>query len=187
MRNNIVIFSVLETDTRGRRGSGTASRSSSPVGSGEEESEADLTPTRGSRSRKKSGRTPTNASGGDIESAPPSPSVSGITETSEDSITEEWRWSAISLITQLKNHSLGEKVFSVVAKTNEDSAKKVVLKDMDLSMIKKDLENGTILTNSELHKALNHTFLNIIMSISSETEVSSFNSLCSKQQSSYIL
>ena len=91
------------------------------------------------------------------------------------------------MITQLNNHSLGEKVFSVVAKTNEDSAKKVVLKDMDLSMIKKDLENGTILTNSELHKALNHTFLNIIMSISSETEVSSINSLCSKQQSSYIV
>ena len=87
------------------------------------------------------------------------------------------------MINQLKNHSLGDKVFSVVA----DNAKKVVLKDMDLSMIKKDLENGTILTNSELHKALNHTFLNIIMSISSETEVSSINSLCSKQQSSYIL
>ena len=81
------------------------------------------------------------------------------------------------MITQLKNHSLGEKVFSVVAKTNEDSAKKVVLKDMDFSMIKKDLENGSISTNSELHKALNHTFLNIIMSISSETEVSSINSL----------
>ena len=76
------------------------------------------------------------------------------------------------MITQLKNHSLGEKVFSVVAKNNEDTDKKVVLKDMDLAMIKRDLENGSILTNSELHKALNHTFLNITMSISSETEVS---------------
>ena len=62
-----------ETDTRGRRGSGTASRSSSPVGSDEpDESEADQTPTRGSRSRKKSGRTGGTAD--NTESAPPSPS-----------------------------------------------------------------------------------------------------------------
>ena len=165
---NIPIFS--ESDSRGRRGSGTASRSSSPVGSGDE-SEADQiqsTP-KGTvpRSRKKSGKTPT---GGDTDSAPPSPtiSVSGTTEISEESATEEWKKSAFTIIHELKNHENAERVFAAVAGNENNIA---ILKDMAFTTISKNMENSSIKSPVELHHALHHAFLNIVMSLDNSSEV----------------
>ena len=94
-------------------------------------------------------------------------SVSGITETSEDSSTEEWKRSAFTIINDLKNHRLADRVFSVAHNENV----KVILKDMDLSMIRKNMENGSIKSPVELHMALHQTFLNIVMSVCTESEV----------------
>ena len=94
-------------------------------------------------------------------------SVSGITETSEDSSTEEWKRSAFTIINDLKNHRLADRVFAVAQNENV----KVILKDMDLSMIRKNMETGSIKSPVELHMALHQTFLNIVMSVCTESEV----------------
>jgi hypothetical protein len=47
----------------------------------------------------------------------------------------------------------------------------VALKEMELSLIRKNIESGVIKSNLELHHSLLHMFLNITMSVSSDTEV----------------
>ena len=181
---------VKETETvgRGRRGSGatnqTTSRSSSPVGSGDE-SEADQlhnsTPTnRGSRARKKSGR---GATGTEIDSAPGSPSPTSITEavdapnaatattTEETSNTEEWKKCAVNVINELKSHKFADRVFSMI-RNDSDAGNLVILRSTDISLIRKNIDNGILTTNTDLHHALHHLFLNSVMSLASDSDVS---------------
>ena len=169
---------IKETEgvTRGRRGSGTTantSRSSSPVGSGDE-SEADQTPNRASRSRKKSGR-PGNA-GPETDSAPTSPSPGNVTpqETSsiDDPEVDEWKKSAFNIINDLKSHKFADKIFPILSQSSaETDVKPIVLKEMDLSIMKKNVETNVIKTNAELHHAIHLLFLNLVMSFGSDTEV----------------
>lgn len=179
---------VKETDVvagRGRRGSGatnTTSRSSSPVASGDE-SEADQTPSR--RTRKKSGRGASNAA--EVDSAPTSPSPSSV-DVSEDTSTtssaplDEWKKCALNVVNELRSHKLADRVFAIL-QTNADNeggdVKPVVLRQTDINAIRKNVENNVFKNNSDLHHALHHLFLNLIMSLGSHTEVFSLLSLFS--------
>lgn len=153
--------------SRGRRGSGTtASRSSSPVGSGDE-SEVDQTP-RGSRSRKKSGHKSTPS---EAESAPASPSQEealDVSTISSSAATEEWKKNALTVLTELRGHRWADKVMGVLQLSS-----KVYKRPIDLATIRKNVENGQLKNNMDLHHSLHHLFLNIIMSLNSESEVSS--------------
>ena len=195
---------VKETDPgagRGRRGSGAtnpttgSSRSSSPVGSGDEESEVDLmagTPNRtgGSRVRKKSGRGLTG--GNEIDSAPGSPSPSGASETSnireniaghtdaaEDTSVsgslEEWKKCAIVVLNELKSNKFADRVFSVLESDDtDDNVNSIILRTMDISHIRKNIDNCLLKSNTDLHHALHHLFLNLVMSTAADSEVSKF-------------
>lgn len=156
---------------RGRRGSGATnnSRSSSPVGSGDE-SEADQTPLRGSRSRKKSGiRNP------EVDSAPVSPAPSSV-DVTEDSGVDEWQKGAINVINEIKGHKFADRVFAVLNQPSSQDAdvKPITLRHIDLTSIRKNIDNSSIKTNTDLHHALHHLFLNLIMSLGSDAEVKPF-------------
>ena len=169
--------------SRGRRGSGTtASRSSSPVASGDE-SEVDQT-LRGSRSRKKSGHKSTGPMSEEAESAPASPSLpeessldvssstGGISSSNaSNAATEEWKKNALAVLTELRGHRWADKVMGVL-----QLGSKVYKRPIDLATIRKNVENGQLKNNIDLHHSLHHLFLNIIMSLNSESEVSSSSS-----------
>jgi len=171
-----------ETSARGRRGSGatnpTTSRSSSPVGSGDE-SEVELTPVRGLRARKTSGRAKTD---NEVDSAPVSPSpstidgstaqivVSAATDNEETSSgIDEWKKCALNIINELKSHKFADHVFSVLQPSDSD-ANPILLRSTDISTIQKNLDNGILKSNTDLHHALHHLFLNAVMSLASDSE-----------------
>jgi bromodomain-containing protein 8 len=164
------ISRLKDTDSsgRGRRGSGatTTSRSSSPGGSGDEESETDQSRT--SRSRRKSGRGANiSTSAPEGESAPPSPVPSATDLLDSSPSSDEWKKNATTLMHELRTHRCAEKVFS----DDVVDSRMVALKEMELSLIRKNIESGVIKSNLELHHSLLHMFLNITMSVSSDTEV----------------
>ena len=161
-----------EGTNRGRRGSGTtASRSSSPVGSGDE-SEADQTPSvRSSRSRKKSGHKSITS---EAESAPTSPSpVEVVHDHVEADSNDDWKKNALDVLSDLKTHHLADKVFDVLQST--ENTTKILRRSIDLPTIRKNVESGQLKTNAELHHSLHHLFLNITMLLNSESEVKIFS------------
>ena len=152
------------------------------------------TPNRGggSRVRKKSGRGPTG--GNEIDSAPGSPSPSGASETSnireniasntdaaaaEDTSVsgslEEWKKCAIVVLDELKSHKFADRVFSVLeSDATDDNVNSIIIRTMDISLIRKNIDNCSLKSNTDLHYALHHMFLNLVMSTAADSEVSRF-------------
>merc|ERR1711988_840768 len=64
----------------------------------------------------------------------------------------------------LKN---AERVFAAV---NGNENNKAILKDMALETISRNMENSSIKSPVELHYALHHAFLNIVMSLDNSSE-----------------
>ena len=95
------------------------------------------------------------------------------TATEETSVSgvDEWKKCAINIINELKSHKFADRVFSVL-QPNDSGANQIILRSTDISIIRKNLENGTLKSNTELHHALHHLFLNSVMSLVSDSEVS---------------
>ena len=120
----------------------------------------------------------------EAESAPASPSLpeessldvssstGGISSSNaSNAATEEWKKNALAVLTELRGHRWADKVMGVL-----QLGSKVYKRPIDLATIRKNVENGQLKNNIDLHHSLHHLFLNIIMSVNSESEVSSSSS-----------
>ena len=136
------------------------------MGSGDDESEVEQQTPRGTpRARKKSG----TAHKSEPESAPASPSSATIEEPIDHlnlAATDEWKKNALSVLSELKGHRLADKVMGALQLNS-----KVFKHPIDLPTIRKNVENGQLKSNIDLHHSLHHLFLNIIMSLNSASEV----------------
>ncbi len=176
----------LAGNRKARRGSGatTASRSSSPVHSGDE-SESDVL----TRRRRRSGRTVTSSSATGV-TPPPQEGSNAMDESAsqpaspDDTATlsavsveqapvrepeDEWVKQALNILGDITSHKSFNKLTVDVNVDNNN----VVRRPCSAGSIRKGLEEGSIQTVHEFYTEFMLMLVNIVMSNSSESEVSS--------------
>ena len=98
-----------------------------------------------------------------------------VEDTSVSGSLEEWKKCAIVVLDELKSHKFADRVFSVLeSDATDDNVNSIIIRTMDISTIRKNIDNGSLKSNTDLHYALHHMFLNLVMSTAADSEVSRF-------------
>ena len=155
---------LRDAEKPSRKSTGNASRSNSPLGTGDESEGEQKTP-RSTRQRRKSGKLGHQADA--VESNPPSPTASVGSSFEEGSVPEktlERRKHMYQVLDEIKEHKAASKVFA-------GDLQQGVFQPMDLAKIRQGVDNGTIKNAVEFQRNITLMFLNVIMYSPSTSEV----------------